>query len=275
MQLKLNGKLYLINEPLVMGILNITPDSFFDGGKYYSKDHALEQVELMLNEGADIIDVGAFSSRPGTKLISQEEELNRLIPVLEDVRTAFPDTILSVDTFRSEVAKLVVETYNVNIINDISAGEFDSEMFNVIAQLNIPYIMMHMKGTPENMQDDTFYENVFKEMVLFFSKRIEKLRLLGMSDIIIDPGFGFGKSIETNYELLARLGEFKIFELPIMVGLSRKSMIYKNIDSTQELSLNATTAANMLALTKGANILRVHDVKEAKECIKIFSKTHA
>ena len=273
--LNINGSLYSIEDPLVMGILNITPDSFYDGGKFFSPDNALERVSAMVKDGADIIDVGAWSSRPGSKLISQDEELNRLLPVLDEIRLTHPDIILSVDTFRSEVARRVVNEFNVNIINDISAGGMDTKMFETIAELQVPYVMMHMKGTPETMQVEPFYENLFREIVKYFSERVDKLRLLGVNDIILDPGFGFGKTVEHNFELLARLDELKVFELPVLAGLSRKSMIYKTLETTQEHSLEGTVAANIIALKNGANILRVHDVKAAKECIGIYVNTHS
>ncbi|MFB6318766.1 dihydropteroate synthase [Saccharicrinis sp. FJH54] len=273
--LNINGSLYSIEDPVVMGILNITPDSFFDGGKFFSPDNALARVTAMVEEGADIVDVGAWSSRPGSKLISEQEELNRLLPVLEEIRLTHPDVVLSVDTFRSGVARKVVNEFNVNIINDISAGNMDSNMFETIAELQVPYIMMHMKGTPETMQVEPFYENLFREIVKYFSERVDKLRILGVNDIILDPGFGFGKTLEHNFELLARLDEFKVFELPVLAGLSRKSMIYRTIESTQEHSLEGTVAANIIALQNGADILRVHDVKAAKECIRIYVNTHS
>ncbi|MFC0876423.1 dihydropteroate synthase [Saccharicrinis sp. FJH2] len=273
--LNINGFLYSIEDPVVMGILNITPDSFFDGGRFFSPDNALERVKVMVEEGVDIIDVGGWSSRPGSKLISEQEELNRLLPVLDEIRSSYPDIILSVDTFRSGVARNVVNEFNVNMINDISAGSMDQKMFETIADLRVPYILMHMKGTPETMQAEPFYENLFREIVKYFSEKVDKLRLMGVSDIILDPGFGFGKTLENNFELLARLDEFKVFELPLLVGLSRKSMIYKTLETTQDHSLEGTVAANIIALQNGANILRVHDVRAAKECIRIYVNTHS
>ncbi|MFB6342065.1 dihydropteroate synthase [Saccharicrinis sp. FJH62] len=273
--LNINGSLYSIEDPVVMGILNITPDSFFDGGRFFSPDNALERVKVMVEEGVDIIDVGGWSSRPGSKLISEQEELNRLLPVLDEIRSSYPDIVLSVDTFRSGVARNVVNEFNVNMINDISAGSMDQKMFETIADLRVPYILMHMKGTPETMQTEPFYENLFREIVKYFSEKVDKLRLMGVSDIILDPGFGFGKTLENNFELLARLDEFKVFELPLLVGLSRKSMIYKTLETTQDHSLEGTVAANIIALQNGANILRVHDVRAAKECIRIYVNTHS
>lgn len=267
-----NGELLDLSEPKVMGILNITPDSFYDGGKYSSMDLIINQVKEMIKNGCDILDIGAYSSRPGAKEISVNEEINRLMPVLEKIREEYSDLIISVDTFRSEVAKKVVNEFKVDIINDISGGNLDEKMFDTIAELKVPYIMMHMKGTPKNMQENPFYENVVKEVMAYFSEKVEKLKLMGVNDIIIDPGFGFGKTIGHNFQLLKYLDDFKIFELPILVGVSRKSMIYKFLDITPEMALNGTTALNTLALSGGANILRVHDVKEAKETIRLFNK---
>lgn len=263
------GELLDLSEPKIMGILNVTPDSFYDGGKHSSMEEILNQLNKLIDEGCDIIDVGAYSSRPGAVDISIEEELKRLIPVLEIIRNDFPQRIVSVDTFRPEVAKKVVQDFNVNIINDISAGGLDHKMYETIAELNVPYVMMHMKGNPQNMQKNPQYENVVKEVIDYFSKKVEKLKLIGINDLIIDPGFGFGKTVEHNYQLLKHLDDFKIFELPILVGLSRKSMINKVLEISPKDALNGTTVLNTLALTGGANILRVHDVKEAKETIKI------
>jgi dihydropteroate synthase len=266
------GDLIDLSEPKIMGILNITQDSFYDGGKYSSSEEILAQVTKMNNEGADIIDIGAYSSRPGAKDISVKEEIKRLTSILDVIRNKFSDLILSVDTFRSEVAKEVVNSFNVDIINDISAGELDPNMFELIADLNIPYIMMHMTGSPQNMQDNPQYENVVKSVMTYFEEKINKLKLLGVNDVIIDPGFGFGKTLEHNYQLLNHLTDFNIFELPILVGVSRKSMIYKALDLSAEEALNGTSVLNTIAIMNGANILRVHDVKEAKETIKLTSK---
>ncbi len=268
-----NGKLIDITTPLVMGILNITPDSFYDGGKYNNPAFVVGRVKQMVAEGADIIDIGAYSSRPGAEHIGEEEELLRLTEVLELIRKDFPEVIISVDTFRSSIAKKVVLDYNVDIINDISAGEMDDQMFETMAKLNVPYIMMHMKGTPQNMQKNPQYDkDVVYEVMDYLAEKYRKLSLLGVHDVIVDPGFGFGKTLEHNYELLNRLNELKLLELPILVGVSRKSMIYKLLDSSPEQALNGTTALNMLALERGAKILRVHDVKEAKECIILHEK---
>lgn len=266
------GELLDLSIPKIMGILNITPDSFFDGKKYSTQEKILFQVNKMINDGCDIVDIGAYSSRPGAKQISVKDELNRLCPVLESIRNEFPDIILSVDTFRSEVAKKVVEDFNVNIINDISAGELDDKMFDSIAKLNVPYILMHMKGSPDNMQENPKYNNVIKEIINYFSLKVETLKLLGVNDLIIDPGFGFGKTLEHNYQLLKYLDDFRIFELPILVGISRKSMINKLLEISPEEALNGTSVLNTLAIINGTNILRVHDVKEANESIKLCTK---
>ncbi|REE80528.1 dihydropteroate synthase [Lutibacter oceani] len=263
-----NGKLIDLSLPKVMGILNITPDSFFDGGKYKNESTIVTQVKKMLDEGATFIDVGAYSSRPGAKHISEEEELERLLPVIKLLINEFQNITISVDTFRSKVAESCIN-YGACIVNDISAGAMDASMFKTIASLQVPYIIMHMQGTPQNMQQNPFYEDIVKEVLYYFSKKINELRSLGINDIIADPGFGFGKTTEHNYKLLKHLDLFKNLEIPTLVGLSRKSMLYKPLEITAEKSLNATTTANTIALLKGANILRVHDVKEAVEAIKI------
>ncbi len=270
--LNCNGQLIDLNSPKIMGILNITPDSFYDGGRYTTKEAILNRVSTLLDEGADFIDVGAYSSRPGAKDISMEEELKRLHFALGIIREKYPEAILSVDTSRANVAKVVVTDYKVAIINDISAGEADPGMFERIAELQVPYILMHMKGTPQNMHLDPSYDNMVKEIFGFFSQKINFLKSLGVNDIIIDPGFGFGKTITHNYQLLNQLDTFKIFELPLMIGLSRKSMIYKVLDTTPEKALNGTTALNILALVNGANILRVHDVAPAVETLRLFER---
>ncbi|MFC2096069.1 dihydropteroate synthase [Bacteroidota bacterium] len=266
------GELLDLSQPKVMGILNVTPDSFFDGGKYSSKEEILVQVNKMLDDGCDIFDIGAYSSRPGAVEISSKEELKRLEIVLTLVRSKFPDIIISIDTFRSEIAKFVVKEFSVDIINDISAGAMDAKMHETISELNVPYIMMHMQGTPLDMQQNPQYENVIKDVVGYFSEKVEKLKLLGINDLIIDPGFGFGKTIDHNYQILKHLDDLKIFELPILVGLSRKSMINKVLEINPDEALNGTSVLNTLALINGANILRVHDVKEAKEAIKLTNK---
>jgi dihydropteroate synthase len=266
------GDLIDLSKPKIMGILNITQDSFYDGGKYSSNEKIIAQVRKMNQEGSDIIDIGAYSSRPGAKDISAKEEIQKLTAILEIIRKEFPDLILSVDTFRSQVAKEVVSSFNVDIINDISAGELDSKMFEIVAELNVPYIMMHMKGSPQNMQDNPQYENVVKSVMSYFEEKVNKLKSLGVNDVIIDPGFGFGKTLEHNYQMLNYLDDFKIFELPILVGVSRKSMIYKALDINAEEALNGTSVIHTIALLNGANILRVHDVREAKEAIELTSR---
>lgn len=270
MTINCKGNLIDLSTPKVMGILNITPNSFFDGGKYKDESTILNRVEKMLNDGASFIDIGAYSSKPGAEFVSEEEELARLLPVLELILLKFPEILLSIDTFRSEVAKKCIEN-GAAIINDISAGLLDGKMIETISKLQVPYIMMHMKGNPETMQSLANYEDVVKEMMFYFSERINKARSFGLNDIIIDPGFGFAKTIEHNYEIMQKLDFFSILELPVLVGISRKSMIYKVLENTPEEALNGTTILNTIALQKGANILRVHDVKEAVECIKINS----
>ena len=254
-----------------MGILNITPDSFYDGGKYKNEADILFQTEKMLTEGASFIDVGAYSSRPGATHISEKEELKRILPVIELLVKYFPEIIISVDTFRSEIAKKTIEN-GAAIINDISGGKMDEKMFQTVAELQVPYILMHMLGTPQNMQQNPVYEDVTKDIIRFFSEQIFKLHQLKMNDIIIDMGFGFGKTLQHNYEILSNLALFKNLDAPILIGISRKSMLYKPLDITANEALNATTAANTIALLNGANILRVHDVKEAVEAIKIVNQ---
>lgn len=266
------GELLDLTEPKIMGILNLTPDSFYDGGKYSNIQDILSQIKNMIADGCDILDIGAYSSRPGAKSVSVDEELNRLLPVLEIIRKEYPEIILSVDTFRSEVAKKVVNDFNISIINDISAGDLDQHMFETVAQLQVPYVMMHMQGNPENMQENPSYDNVVSSLMAYFSERIDKLKLLGVTDVIIDPGFGFGKTVDHNYEILKYLDDFKIFELPILVGVSRKSMINKVLEISPKEALNGTSVINTLAIIKGANIIRVHDIKEAKETIKLATK---
>lgn len=251
-----------------MGILNITPDSFFDGGKYKDEKSILEQVEKMLTEGATFIDVGAYSSRPSADAISAEEEVQRILPIVRLLLREFPEIIISIDTFRSTVAHGCLEA-GAAMINDISAGKLDEQMLTTIAKFKVPYIMMHMKGTPQTMQKHTEYEDLIREVLFYFSERIAEARALGIHDIIVDPGFGFAKTLEQNYRLLRSLDLFQTFNIPLLAGLSRKSMIYKILDCEPQDALNGTTALNMLALTKGASILRVHDVKEAMECIKL------
>lgn len=270
--LNCRGRLIDITCPKVFGILNITPDSFFDGGRYETEKKILERVTKMVDEGTDFIDVGAYSSRPGAATISEEEELRRLDKGLSLIRKNFESIPVSVDTFRASLAKKVIDNYNVDIINDISAGVLDDKMFETIGAAGVPYIMMHMKGVPETMHIDPQYKNVTKEVMFFLSQRIERARTCGIKDIIIDPGFGFGKSINHNFLLLNQLDLFKIFELPLLVGLSHKSLIYKTLGISPDEALNGTTVLNTIALIKGANLLRVHDVKEAKEAIQLAEK---
>ncbi len=268
MTLNCNGKLIDLSTPKIMGILNLTPDSFFDGGKYRNEPEILGQVEKMLEEGATFIDVGAYSSRPGAAPVSLEEERSRMIPVVQRIIREFPETILSIDTFRSQVA-LASLNEGAAIINDISAGLQDEDMFRVVSEHGAPYIMMHMRGTPQNMQQHTDYKDLMTELMAYFSERIAKAREYHINDIIIDPGFGFSKTLEQNYELLKKTDLLHILELPILIGISRKSMIYKILDKTPQEALNGTTALNMVALQKGAQILRVHDVAAAVECVKL------
>ncbi|POY39362.1 dihydropteroate synthase [Solitalea longa] len=268
--LNCNGRLLNLSTPKVMGILNITPDSFFDGGKYTSVNDSLHRCEQLLTDGADIIDLGAYSSRPGAADVAEVEEIGRIVPVLQAILKQFPQAILSIDTFRSEVAKVAVNE-GASIINDISGGELDSKMFETAAQLQVPYILMHMRGTPDTMQKLTDYDDLLSEMVRYFVEKVHRLRSLGLNDIVLDPGFGFAKTIEQNYKLLGHLSEFKIFDLPLLSGISRKSMIYKLLETDASQALNGTSVLNMVSLQNGANILRVHDVKEAVEVRKIFS----
>jgi len=262
------GKLIDLDFPKIMGILNITPDSFFDGGKYNDEKSILKQVEKMLSEGATFIDVGAYSSRPGATHISEEEELNRIVPIIKLLVAHFPEVLLSVDTFRSKVAKKCIEA-GAAIINDISGGSADPNMFTTAVELQVPYIIMHMQGTPQNMQDNPQYNNITEDLILDFSKKTSELKKMGLNDIIIDLGFGFGKTVSHNYELLRNLDLFHALECPILTGISRKSMLYKPLDISAKEALNATTYANTIALQKGSQILRVHDVKEAQEIIAL------
>jgi len=272
MQLKLNNKLYDLSTPMVMGIVNITPDSFYPGSRYRSDKSVLSAVENMLEDGADIIDFGGYSTRPNAENVPANEELERLSGAVELVLKKFPDTIISIDTFRANIAREMVRNFNVSIINDISGGTLDDLMFGTIADLQVAYVLMHTRGTPNNMQTMTDYEDVVAEVLSFLQKRIAQLHLLGVTDIIADPGFGFAKTIEQNYNLLASLSYFGELNVPLLAGLSRKSMLTKVLQIEAKDALNATTGANMLALLGGASILRVHDVKEAKETISIFSK---
>ncbi len=272
MTLNCKGNLVDLTQPKIMGIMNITPDSFYDGGKYKDPVSILRQVEKMLREGATFIDVGAYSSRPKALEISENEELDRILPIVSLLLDEFPQMLLSIDTFRSAVAGRCLDA-GAAMINDISGGTLDTEMITTIAKYRVPFIVMHMKGNPHTMQNETSYENLLVDINYYFSERIKIARAAGIIDIIIDPGFGFAKTLEQNYELIQNLEFFNELGLPVMVGVSRKSMIYKLLDTTPEEALNGTTALHMLALLKGANILRVHDVKEAMQCIKLYSQS--
>lgn len=267
--INVNGSLLDLSGPCVMGILNITPDSFYVGSRMQTEAEIAARAQQILDEGAGIIDIGAYSSRPNAENVSPREEMERLRMGLEILRKTQPGAVISVDTFRADVARMCVEEYGVAIINDIAAGEMDMDMFRTVAELNVPYIMMHMQGTPQNMQQHPHYDNLLKEVFLYFAQKVQQLRDLGMKDIILDPGFGFGKTVEHNYELLAHLEEFRVFELPLLVGVSRKSMIYRLLGNTPQDALNGTTVLDTICLLKGADILRVHDVREAVETVKI------
>ncbi|HLO73103.1 MAG TPA: dihydropteroate synthase [Flavobacterium sp.] len=271
MTINCNGTLIDLSVPKVMGILNVTPNSFYDGGKHREINSIIHQVDKMLSEGADFIDIGAYSSKPSAEFVSEKEEIERLKVVVKELINTFPNIILSVDTFRAAVAKVAVE-HGVAIVNDISAGLLDEKMLPTVADLKVPYIMMHMRGNPQSMQSLTKYDDIVKEITFYFSERIQKARSFGISDIIIDPGFGFAKTVEQNYEVLNKMELFSILELPLLAGVSRKSMIYKVLENTPQEALNGTSVLNTVALQKGAKILRVHDVKEAVECIKLVSK---
>ena len=272
MTINCKGNLIDCNIPKVMGILNVTPNSFFDGGKHSDAEAILFQVEKMLQEGTTFIDVGGYSSKPNAEFVSEQEELNRVLPIVQLILNRFPETLLSIDTFRSSVAKACLEN-GAAMINDISAGKLDDKMLETIANFQVPYCMMHLRGTPETMQTLTNYDAIVKEMLFYFSERVAVARALGINDLILDPGFGFAKTTEQNFEVLQKLELFQTFELPILVGFSRKSMIYKTLNSNALEALNGTTVLNTLALSKGAKILRVHDVKEAVECVKLYEKT--
>jgi dihydropteroate synthase len=263
-----NGKLIDLSTPKVMGILNLTPNSFYDGGKYKTDSEILSKVEKMLVEDATFLDVGAYSSKPNAEFVSEQEEIARIIPIVNLILKKFPEAVLSIDTFRSEVARLCLEN-GASIINDISAGNLDDKMMETVAEFKVPYIMMHLRGTPQTMQTLTNYEDIVKEMLFYFSERVAKARSFGINDLILDPGFGFAKTIEQNFEVLQKLELFQMLELPILIGFSRKSMVYKTLEIKAEEALNGTTVLNTIALTKGAKILRVHDVKEPVECVKL------
>lgn len=271
MNINCKGQLIDLSIPKVMGILNITPDSFFDGGKYKSDSDFLNHTAKMLSEGADFIDIGAYSSRPNAAFVSEEEELARLIPIVNLIGKNFPDALLSIDTFRAKVAKEAIDS-GAALINDISAGMLDENMMDTIAANKVPYIMMHMRGTPQNMASLTDYDDIVKEMIQYFAERVATARSSGINDIIIDPGFGFAKTIDQNYEVLQKLDLFKVLELPLLSAVSRKSMIYKLLNTNAQEALNGTSVLNTVSVMKGAKILRVHDVKEATECMRLVEK---
>lgn len=267
--INVNGSLLDLSTPCIMGILNVTPDSFYANSRMQTEADITKRIHQIVDEGAKMIDIGAYSSRPNAENVSSREEMERLRVGLGILRSICPEAIVSVDTFRADVARMCVEEYGVAIINDIAAGEMDADMFRTVAELNIPYIMMHMQGTPQSMQQHPQYDNLMKEVFMYFARKVQQLRDLGVKDIILDPGFGFGKTVEHNYELLAHLEDFRIFELPLLVGVSRKSMIYRLLENTPQEALNGTTVLDTISLMKGADILRVHDVREAVETVKI------
>jgi dihydropteroate synthase len=273
MTINCKGQLIDLSKPKVMGILNVTPNSFFDGGKYKNADEIVAQVQKMLSEGATFIDIGAYSSKPNAEFVSVEEEIARIVPIVELLVQQFPNILISIDTFRSKVAEACILN-GAALINDIAAGKLDDFMLGVVAKYKVPYIMMHMRGTPQTMTTLTQYEDVVKEVLLYFSERIAAARSLGINDLIVDPGFGFAKTLEQNYEVLQKMELLQQLELPILSGVSRKSMIYKVLNTNASESLNGTTALNTVSLLKGANILRVHDVKEAVECVTLFNAIH-
>lgn len=270
--LNLRGKLYSLCEPKIMGILNVTPDSIYAESRTSDEEHIAARVQQLMDDGADMIDIGGYSSRPGADDVSPEEEMNRLRRGLRVVRRLYPEVLISVDTFRADVARMCVEEEGADIINDISGGMMDRQMFRTVARLGVPYILMHMQGTPATMQQAPHYDNLRREVMLYFAERIDRLCQMGAKDIIVDPGFGFGKTLEHNYELFHHLDDFNLFNLPLLVGISRKTMIYKLLGGTPQTSLNGTTVLNTIALMKGVHILRVHDVKEAVEAKRIVMK---
>ncbi len=269
------GRLIDLKEPQVMGILNVTPDSFYSGSRKQTELEIRDRIEQIINEGGQMIDIGAYSSRPGADDVSPSEEMARLSKGMKILRDIAPDIPVSVDTFRADVAKMCVEELGVDIINDISGGQLDKDMFDTVARLGVPYILMHMKGNPQNMQNSPHYDDLMKEILLYFAEKVQRLRDLGQKDIILDPGFGFAKTLEHNYELMNHLEELKIFELPILSGISRKSMIYRLLGTTPLDALNGTSVLNTISLMKGASILRVHDVKECVEVVKVVQSTLA
>lgn len=268
--LNLRGRLLELREPQIMGILNVTPDSFYSDSRTPDEAHITDRVRKMMDEGADMIDIGGYSSRPGADDVTPEEEMDRLRRGLRIVRKLYPEVPVSVDTFRADVARMCIEEEGADIINDISGGMMDRQMFRTVARLGVPYILMHMQGTPDTMQVAPHYDNLRREVMLYFAERIDRLCQMGAKDIIVDPGFGFGKTLEHNYELMNHLEDFAVFNLPLLVGISRKSMIYKLTGGTPQTSLNGTTVLNTISLVKGAHILRVHDVKAAAEAKQIY-----
>ena len=268
--LNLRGRLLELREPQIMGILNVTPDSFYSDSRTPDEAYITDRVRQMMDEGADMIDIGGYSSRPGADDVTPEEEMDRLRRGLRIVRELYPEVPVSVDTFRADVARMCIEEEGADIINDISGGMMDRQMFRTVARLGVPYILMHMQGTPDTMQVAPHYDNLQREVMLYFAERIDRLCQMGAKDIIVDPGFGFGKTLEHNYELMNHLDDFAVFNLPLLVGISRKSMIYKLTGGTPQTSLNGTTVLNTISLVKGAHILRVHDVKAAAEAKQIY-----
>lgn len=270
--INVGGKLMDLGEPQVMGILNVTPDSFYSASRKNTEQEIADRVQAILAEGGSMIDIGAYSSRPGADDVSAEEEMDRLRGGLKILRNIAPDAVVSVDTFRADVAKMCVEEFGVQIINDISGGELDSRMFDTVAALGVPYILMHMKGDPQTMQNGPHYDDLLAEMLRYFGTKVQQLHELGVKDVILDPGFGFAKTLEHNYELMNRMQDLQVLELPMLVGISRKSMIYRLLGTSPEEALNGTSVLNTLALLKGASILRVHDVKAAVEVVQIVKK---
>lgn len=270
--INVNGRLLMLDKPKVMGILNLSEDSFYSSVSAPTREKVFSRVEKILSEGTDIIDVGACSTRPGSTGVTIEEEMQALRMALPIIRELSPEAVVSVDTYRADVAAMCVEEYGVSMINDISAGEMDKRMFDTIARLRVPYIMMHMQGTPDTMQVNPHYTDVVDEVVTYLARRSNELHDRGVADVIVDPGFGFGKTLEHNYQLMSRLEELHLLEMPLLVGISRKSMIYRLLDTTPEDSLNGTTVLNTIALMKGAHILRVHDVKACRECVDMMEK---
>lgn len=270
--IQIKGTLISLQSPLVMGILNITPDSFYAGSRKQTEAEINKRIETILREGGQIVDVGGYSSRPDAADVSPEEEMDRLAFALNILQAHYPDTIVSIDTFRADIARRCVEEYGAAMINDIAGGELDADMFRTVADLQVPYIMMHMRGTPQTMQQYTTYDHLIVDIRKYFADKVYQLQLMGVNDIILDPGFGFSKTLDQNYQLMHYLKEFTIFELPMLVGISRKGMIYKLLETTPSDSLNGTTVLNTLALLNGADILRVHDVKEAVEVVRLVDK---